>query len=443
MHMAAAGAQRSMLTRYGRMQAVLCSQGFCTADTSVLSPWCVPAAYGASAHKRIARHQACRWPTLIDQRPVFASSLSLAHWALDCGKLAVTPSHTSADVYDVRLPASDWLAGRGISACSRSGKAWCTPGTQPKRSRRGSSTRPPSCSGSRSALWRQMRSVVVVPVPELPLQMFTAHDLGSSLPTLHISMLSSLVIMQMQQPAAEHGRIEPPPLRHGVLQEAEERQYRELFQDHHAAFADLMDPDGLPAAAQPEQPKQPPVQHLLRTATLQDIVGCHRAVFCEVRHCCTVSLFHRWCSAQEASAQHLRSKEQVCAGQILMRTSVQGLQLYNSLVCHACIGADSCQACADAEVPYGLQDDSNSAAGSWGPQFLTAHKLGYKLAGGSSCCQAEQADEAAAAGCLMAACLSSLSSTCTFTATAVVPGEQSCNTSCSWSPECAHESGCP
>ena len=106
--------------------------------------------------------------------------------------------------------------------------------------------------------------------------------------------------------------------------------------------------------------------------------------------------------------------------------------------CHACIGVDSCQACAQAEVPAGLQDDSNSADGSWGPQFLAAHKLGYKLAGGSSCCQAEQADEAAAAGCLVAACLSSLSSTCTFTATAVVPGARSCKPACSWNPESAN-----
>ena len=65
-------------------------------------------------------------------------------------------------------------------------------------------------------------------------------------------------------------------------QEAEERRYRELFRDHHAAFADLMDPDGLGPAAPPLQEPQAPAHQLLKAATFQEIVDCHRAVLEEV-----------------------------------------------------------------------------------------------------------------------------------------------------------------
>ena len=63
-------------------------------------------------------------------------------------------------------------------------------------------------------------------------------------------------------------------------------------------------------------------------------------------------------------------------------------------------------------------------AGLWAVHLAAAHKLGHRLAGGTLQSLQGPADEAVAAGCLMAACLSSLSSSCTFSRTAVHPGMQ-------------------
>ena len=68
-----------------------------------------------------------------------------------------------------------------------------------------------------------------------------------------------------------------------LWQETEDRRYREMFQDHGKAFADLADPDALPDAPEaPQEARALPVKGLLQPAVLEAIVSCHQAVYAQV-----------------------------------------------------------------------------------------------------------------------------------------------------------------
>ena len=70
-----------------------------------------------------------------------------------------------------------------------------------------------------------------------------------------------------------------------AVQDLEERQYCEMFQNHDAAFADLLDPDSAPTKALSnavEASATRPAQSLLQPAVLEAIVSCHAAVYAQV-----------------------------------------------------------------------------------------------------------------------------------------------------------------
>lgn len=72
-----------------------------------------------------------------------------------------------------------------------------------------------------------------------------------------------------------------------AVQDTEERRYREMFQNHGRAFADLLDPDTAPMEALPtvEEASAPrPSQSVLQPAVLRAIVSCHAAVYAQVGH---------------------------------------------------------------------------------------------------------------------------------------------------------------